>query len=163
MHGDRSDPRAFWERGQGTADVAATPRRSARPVGAAPMRTAPTATTPPGTGFQAASGQRFAPATPPPSGPPARVGGAVAALVVAGLTLIVPALGLSLGLWFFVLVANAPGVVLGIMALRKIPDAVQVEKYIRYTWACNFAYVALSVVFAVPVIVFAALALLLGF
>ncbi|MBR8742567.1 hypothetical protein DSY14_12645 [Nocardiopsis sp. MG754419] len=98
-----------------------------------------------------------------PSGPPARVGGAVAALVVAVLTLAVPALGLALGLWFFVLVANVPGIVLGIMALRRVPDAVEVEKYIRYTWACNFAYVALSVVFAVPVLVLAALALILGF
>lgn len=127
-----------------------------RPVGAAPTGAPP----PPATGFPNVSEP---PSAPAPTGPPARVGGAVAALVVAGLTLIVPALGLSLGLWFFVLVANVPGIVLGIMALWKIPDAVQVERYIRYTWACNFAYVALSVVFVVPVIVFTALAMLLGF
>lgn len=134
-----------------------------RPVGAAPTGTPPSPTTPPATGFPNVSEPRSAPVVPGPTGPPARVGGAVAALVVAGLTLIVPALGLSLGLWFFVLVANVPGIILGIRALWKIPDAVQVERYIRYTWACNFAYVALSVVFVVPVIVFAALAMLLGF
>lgn len=135
-----------------------------RTVGAAPTGTPSPPTAPPAaTGSPNVSEPRSAPAAPGPSGPPARVGGAVAALVVAGLTLIVPALGLSLGLWFFVLVANVPGVILGIMALWRIPDAVQVERYIRFTWACNFAYVALSVVFVVPVIVFAALAMLLGF
>lgn len=101
--------------------------------------------------------------TPRPSGPPARVGGAVAALVVALLTLLVPILGVSLGLWFFILVTNVPGIVLGIMALVKIPDAVEVERYIRYTWACTFAYTALSVVFLVPVIALALLFLLVGF
>nr|WP_039831685.1 hypothetical protein [Nocardiopsis valliformis] len=99
---------------------------------------------------------------PLPSGPPARVGGAVAALVVALCTLAVPVLGIALGLWFFILVANIPGIVLGIIALVKIPNAVDVERYIRYTWACTFAYTALSVVFLVPVIVLALLFLLVG-
>lgn len=102
------------------------------------------------------------PDTPRPSGPPARVGGAVAALVVALCTLVVPILGVSLGLWFFVLVTNVPGIVLGILALVKIPNAVEVERYIRYTWACTFAYTALSVVFLVPVLALALLFLLIS-
>jgi hypothetical protein len=99
---------------------------------------------------------------PLPSGPPPRVGGAVAALVVALFTLVVPALGIALDLWFFILVANIPGIVLGIIALVKIPDAVEVERYIRYTWACTFVYTALSVVFLVPVIALALLFLFVG-
>lgn len=90
------------------------------------------------------------------------MGGAVAALLVAVCTLVIPALGMYVGLWFFVLVTNFPGIILGIMALVKIPDTVEVERYIRYTWACTFAYTALSVVFLVPVIALAILFLLVG-
>ncbi|WP_017603227.1 hypothetical protein [Nocardiopsis alkaliphila] len=90
------------------------------------------------------------------------MGGAVAALVVAVLTLLVPVLGLQMGLWFYLLIANVPGIVLGIKALRSIPDAAEVERYIRYTWACNFTYTALSVVFLIPLLLLSALAILMG-
>ncbi|MET9712689.1 hypothetical protein ACFW3Z_19850 [Nocardiopsis alba] len=97
-----------------------------------------------------------------PSGPPPRVGGAVAALVVAMLTLVVPILGFSMGLWFFIVLANVPGIVMGVMALKRVPDTEAVERYIRYTWGCTFAYTALYVVFAIPVLVLTFFILLLG-
>lgn len=150
MHGDRSDPRTFWERGRTSIPVTAPPRR---PVGAPPSSLA-------------APESRRTPTGPDvsgPTGPPPRVGGAVAALVVAILTLAVPLLGLYMGLWFFVLVANVPGVVLGVKALRRIPDTDEVERYIRYTWVCNLIYTALSVVFLVPLLILTALTLLMGF
>lgn len=103
-----------------------------------------------------------APTEPVSSGPPPRVGGAVAALVVAVLTLLVPVLGVQMGLWFYLLIANVPGIVLGIKALRSIPDAAEVERYIRYTWACNFTYTALSVVFLIPLLILSALTILMG-
>ncbi|WP_116246197.1 hypothetical protein [Nocardiopsis sp. FIRDI 009] len=84
------------------------------------------------------------------------MGGAVAALVVAVLTLAIPALGVSLGLWFFLLLTNIPGIGLGVTALAKVPDTAEVERFLRYTWACNLAYVAMSVVFLVPVLVLVA-------
>ncbi len=90
------------------------------------------------------------------------MGGAVAALFVAVSTLIVQVLGVSLGLWFFVLFANVPGIVLGVMALTKVPDTDAVERYIRYTWTCTFAYTAFSVVFLLPVMVIASMLLFLG-
>ncbi|WP_338036968.1 hypothetical protein [Nocardiopsis ganjiahuensis] len=162
MHGDRSDPRDFWERGRasvpGSGLSASTPAASAQAPAAAPARQPAPAPVHP-----AAPSYVLPPEPPRPSGPPARVGGAVAALVVALCTLLIPILGVSLGLWFFVLVTNVPGIVLGILALVKIPDAVEVERYIRYTWACTFAYIALSVVFLVPVIALAVLFLLIGF
>lgn len=161
MNGDRSDPREFWERGRSSVPGAGLPA-SAPPSHVSAPPAAPRPTSAPV--YPAVAPSYVLPAgAPHPSGPPARVGGAVAALVVALLTLIVPVLGVSLGLWFFVLVTNVPGIVLGIMALVKIPDAVEVERYIRYTWACTFAYAALSVVFLVPVIALALLFLLVGF
>lgn len=102
------------------------------------------------------------PGTPPPSGPPPRVGGAVAALIVAFLTWTVPLLGITMGLWFYVLVANVPGVAFAVTALTKIPNTSEVERFIRYTWACNFAYVALSVIFAVPLAVLFVMTMLFG-
>ncbi|GHD35033.1 hypothetical protein GCM10007147_41150 [Nocardiopsis kunsanensis] len=102
------------------------------------------------------------PGAPPPSGPPPRVGGAVAALVVAFLTWAVPLLGITMGLWFYVLVANLPGVAFAVTALTKIPNTSEVERFIRYTWACNFAYIALSVVFAVPLAVLFLMMMLVG-
>ena len=86
----------------------------------------------------------------------------MASLVVAVLTLTVPALGLYLGLWFFLLTANVPGIVLGIKALRRIPDTAEVERYIRYTWTCNLIYTALSVVLLIPLLILAVLAILMG-
>lgn len=102
------------------------------------------------------------PGTPPPSGPPPRVGGAVASLVVAFLTWTVPLIGVFMGLWFYVLIANIPGVAFAVTALTKIPNAPDVERFIRYTWACNFAYIALSVVFAVPLVVMVMMMILFG-
>jgi hypothetical protein len=159
VNGDRSDPRGFWERGRGYVPGTGAPADAPARVPAPP--TAPRAPFAP---VRAAAAPSHAPpaSAPRPSGPPARVGGAVAALVVALLTVIVPVLGVSLGLWFFFLVTNVPGIVLGIMALVKVPDAVEVERYIRYTWACTLAYLVLSVVFLVPVIALAVLFLLMG-
>ncbi|GHC78106.1 hypothetical protein GCM10007079_15770 [Nocardiopsis terrae] len=165
MNGDRSDPRAFWER-SGTSVPGTGPPAGAPPVGAPAAPAQPARPTP--AGYPA--GPAYPAAAPPPafrqgpapSGPPPRVGGAVAALVVAVCTLAIPVLGVSLGLWFFVLTANVPGVVLGILALVRIPDTAAVERYIRYTWACTFAYTALAVVFLVPVIALAVLFLLIG-
>ena len=72
MIGGSNDPRAFWEREQEFTLGTAAPAPPSRPTPAArPMAPGPT-TQPPG--------------TPAPSAPPARVGGAVAALVVAFLT-----------------------------------------------------------------------------
>ncbi|MBQ1081100.1 hypothetical protein KBX21_07810 [Nocardiopsis sp. B62] len=90
------------------------------------------------------------------------MGGAVAALIVAVSTLLVQVLGVSLGLWFVVLFANVPGIVLGVLALTKVPDTNAVERYIRYTWTATFAYTAFSVVFLLPVMVIASLILYLG-
>ncbi|MFV2195647.1 hypothetical protein [Nocardiopsis sp. LOL_012] len=91
------------------------------------------------------------PAAPGPSGPPPRVGGAAAALVTAAATLAVPAAAVSLGLWFAALAANIPGIVLGVVALTKVPDTGEVERYLRYTWACTFAYLVLYVLLLVPI------------
>ena len=137
VDGAGKSPRDFWDKGGGSG--------APRPIGGAPSGT-PRPTRPPGLAV---------PAEPRPTGPPARIGGAVAALVVALLTLSVPILGISLGFWFFVLVTNVPGIGFGIAALTKIPDEAAVERFIRYTWACNFAYLVLSVVFLVPVMVLA--------
>lgn len=131
-------PRDFWEREQGSALRPAAP--AARPA-SAPAAPAPVARTRPPAGRPQAG--PFA--GPPPQGPPARVGGTVAALVVAVLILLPPVLlGLSTGLWFLCLGANVPGVALAIVALAKVPDADEVERYLRYTWACNLAYAVLD-------------------
>ncbi|OKI21023.1 hypothetical protein A6A08_21870 [Nocardiopsis sp. TSRI0078] len=103
----------------------------------------------------------YPPEAPPPSAPPARVGGAVAALVVAVLTVAGPALMVYLDFWFFLLVVNVPGIGFGIATLRKLPDPVEVERYIRYTWACTFAYAILFVLFTIPVVVLFMMMLLL--
>ena len=157
MNGDPSDPRAFWERGRtsvpGSAAPAEGPRRTASAPPAAHRPAAYPPTAPP---------MEPVPWNPRPPGPPARVGGAVAALVVAIGTLVIPAFGMYLGLWFFALTANLPGIALGIFALVKIPDADEVDRYIRYTWACTFVFLALSAVFLVPVVVLAVLFLLVG-
>lgn len=105
------------------------------------------------TAYSAPGTAEALPGAPPPSGPPPRVGGAVAALVVAFLTWTVPILGITMGLWFYVLVANVPGVAFAVTALTKLPHTSEVERFIRYTWACNFVYIALSVIFAVPLAV----------
>ena len=111
-------PGDFWEREQ------------VRPLG--PAVSAPTHAA-----FPTAPAARTGPA---PTGPPARVGGTVAALVVALLSLVPPLLGARLGVWFLLLGANVPGVALAVIALSKVPDASEVERYLRYTWACNLAY-----------------------
>lgn len=116
----------------------------------------------PHTAHPAPGATELPPGTPPPSGPPPRVGGAVAALVVAFLTWTVPLLGITMGLWFYVLVANVPGVAFAVTALTKIPNTSEVERFIRYTWACNFTYIALSVIFAVPLAVLFIMMMLFG-
>ncbi|HIY40831.1 MAG TPA: hypothetical protein H9836_06840, partial [Candidatus Nocardiopsis merdipullorum] len=72
MIGGSNDPRAFWEREQEFTLGTAVPAPSSRPTPSRPTSTAqpmaPGPTTQP-------------PGTPAPSAPPARVGGAVAALV----------------------------------------------------------------------------------
>jgi hypothetical protein len=155
MQGGSGSPRDFWEREQGAArrSVAPAPARPASPAGPAPAAHArpytPTGAHPP--------------AEPRPTGPPARVGGTVAALVVAVLTLIPPLLGVYLGLWFLLLGSNIPGIVLAIVALTRIPDTAEVERYLRYTWACNLAYGLLGVPVTVIVLFVYAMALALGY
>lgn len=147
--GGSSDPQAFWEREQGFTLGSTAPAPTSGPT--SPKRPlAPGPVTHP-------------PATPAPSAPPARVGGAVAALVVALLTWAVPVLGISLGLWFYILVANFPGVGFAITALVKVPNAPEVERFIRYTWACNFVYIGLSVLFLIPILIMALMALMFSF
>lgn len=145
-------PRAFWEREQGSTLGSVLPSKAAgTPAATAPASARPRTDRPPG---------HFGPPAPTgPTGPPARLGGAVAALVAGILTLVVPALGLYLGMWFFLLVANLPGIGFGIVAVLRNPDAAEVERYLRYAWACNFAYVALSVVFLIPIMVLAVIIL----
>ncbi|WP_369800920.1 hypothetical protein [Nocardiopsis sp. NRRL B-16309] len=147
MDGTRRSPRDFWEKGRGGG--AGAPR----PLGSMPS----------GTPRPARPTELAVPAEPRPTGPPPRVGGAVAALVVSVLTLAVPILGVSLGFWFFLLVTNVPGIGFGIAALTKIPDEAAVERFLRYTWACNFAYLVLSVVFLVPVMVLVLMMAMVGF
>src|SRR5699024_12248086 len=101
--------------------------------------------------------------TPAPSAAPARGGGAVAALVACFLTWWVSALGRCLGLWYYVLVTNLRGVGLAVTALVKAPDAPAVERFIRYTWACNFVYIGLSVLFLIPILIMALMALMFSF
>ena len=141
-------PKAFWEREQGST------LGSVRPTGAVGAPAAPPAG-PPTVGLP--SREHLRPAGP--TGPPARLGGAVAALVAALLSLVVPALGLYLGMWFFLLVANLPGIGFGIMAVVRNPDASEVERFLRYSWACNFAYAVLSVVFLIPIMILAVIIL----
>ncbi|MFJ9555816.1 hypothetical protein ACIRPH_18520 [Nocardiopsis sp. NPDC101807] len=139
-------PKAFWEREQGSTLGSVRPPDASGPRTAHPSRPAA------GGSF----GHRPGPHTGVgPTGPPARLGGAVAALVAALLSLVVPVLGLYLGMWFFLLVANLPGIGFGVMAVRRYPDAAEVERHLRYAWACNFAYAALSVVFFIPLMLLA--------
>ncbi|WP_306365837.1 hypothetical protein [Nocardiopsis sp. CC223A] len=145
MPGRSGGPRDFWEREQGGA------LRSVSPV---PTRTASPA---------APAGHARPPAGPAPTGPPARVGGTVAALVVAALTLIPPLLGAYLGVWFLLLGANVPGIALAVVALTKVPDAPEVERYLRYTWACNLAYGLLGVPVMIIVLFVFVMALMLGY
>lgn len=157
-------PSAFWEREQGSTLGAAPSWR-----GADPNRSAPSAPVPalgrsgppreavprhPGPfSPEPAPDPAFAPGPPRPGAPPARVGGAAAALTVAVLSSAGPVLMAFLGFWFFLLAVNLPGLYFGVTALRAVPDAERVEQRIRYTWACNFSYFALFVVFMVPVMI----------
>ncbi|MEV2274464.1 hypothetical protein AB0I72_02655 [Nocardiopsis sp. NPDC049922] len=126
-------PRAFWERERGSALRPTVPTGAPEHDARAPRRPTGAPTLGPA-------------AAPRPVGPPPRVGGAVAALVVALLTLVVPITGIALGQFYFLLLANVPGIGLGVIALVKIPDTAEVERFLRYTWACNFAYIAVSAV-----------------
>ncbi|WP_370462401.1 hypothetical protein [Nocardiopsis sp. FR6] len=152
-------PRAFWEREHGSAPAssAAAPRG---PL-ASPARREPTGlrelSAPPPTD------PAQPPGAPAPAGPPARVGGAVAALVVAVLSVAGPALMVYLEYWFFLLAVNLPGIGFGIAALTRLADPAAVERYIRYTWACTFAYAALFVLFTIPLAVIFAVMFLLTY
>ncbi|MFL1376214.1 MULTISPECIES: hypothetical protein [unclassified Nocardiopsis] len=156
MPGGSGSPRDFWEREQGAS------RRSVAP---APARTPARAAAPAGPAAPAAYTRPYAypPADPPPTGPPPRVGGTVAALVVAALTLVPPLLGVYLGLWFLLLGSNIPGIALAIVALTKVPDTDEVERYLRYTWACNLAYGLLGVPVMIIVLFAFVMALALGY
>lgn len=149
MPGRSGGPRDFWEREQGGA------LRPAAPV--------PTRTASPAAPAAYARPHVHPPAAPAPTGPPARVGGTVAALLVALLTLVPPLLGAYLGLWFLLLGANIPGIALAAVALSKIPDAPEVERYLRYTWACNLAYGLLGVPVILVVLFAFVMALALGY
>ncbi|MDT0328928.1 hypothetical protein [Nocardiopsis lambiniae] len=151
MQGSTGGPKAFWEREQGSAT------RSVAPSAPAPGRPLTAPARSPSTAFS------VHPPAPVPIGPPARVGGTVAALVVALLTLTGPILGAYLGLWFLLLGSNVPGITLAIVALTRIPDAPEVERFLRYTWACNFAYIGLNAVLAVFVLLMLAMIILLGY
>ncbi|GAA2020896.1 hypothetical protein [Nocardiopsis rhodophaea] len=83
---------------------------------------------------------------PPPCGPPARVGSAVAALVGAVLTLAFPIVFLVIGEPLLFLLMNIPGIVFGVMGLTKTADPAEVERHIGYTWACTLTYIALVVI-----------------
>ncbi|GAB3439100.1 hypothetical protein GCM10027570_02960 [Streptomonospora sediminis] len=94
------------------------------------------------------------PRFPPPSQPPARVGSAVAALLCAVLTLLFPLLFLALGFPVLTLLVNVPAIAFGIVALTRTGDPMEVERFIRYTWACTFVYLALmGVILAAAILV----------
>ncbi|CAL9521638.1 hypothetical protein SUDANB121_03867 [Nocardiopsis dassonvillei] len=137
MQRGSGSPRDFWEREQGFALRSVSPAAAPAPSPAAPA---------PAAGPRPHARPPAGPFTgPPPTGPPARVGGTVAALVVAVLTLVPPVLlGAYTGLWFLFLGVNVPGIALAAVGLTKIPDADEVERYLRYTWACNLAYAVLD-------------------
>ncbi|MDT0304188.1 hypothetical protein [Streptomonospora wellingtoniae] len=88
----------------------------------------------------------------PPSEPPARVGSAVAALVCAMLTLLCPVLFLALGFPVLALLVNVPAIAFGIAALARLNDPMEVERYIRYTWACILVYLGLMAVILIAAI-----------
>ncbi|MFC4562787.1 hypothetical protein ACFO4E_13050 [Nocardiopsis mangrovi] len=92
------------------------------------------------------------PVARPPSGPPARVGSAVAGLLCALLTLFFPLLFLVLGLPLLALLVNVPGIAFGIVALTRTADPPEVERFIRYTWAGTMIYLAVIAVIVVGVI-----------
>lgn len=156
-------PRDFWERDPNPVlRPSEGPHKTGPPPAQGSSASAHMAPPAPHTTQPAPGATELPPGTPPPSGPPPRVGGAVAALVVALLTWTVPLLGITMGLWFYILVANMPGVAFAVTALTKIPNTSEVERFIRYTWACNFAYIALSVIFAVPLAVLFVMMMLFG-
>lgn len=129
-------PRGYWQRG---------------PVGAPPA--VPGAEPP-----RAAAGASPAPPpVPPPSGPPARVGGAVAALVGALASLAVPVLTVWGGVPLLAWLVNAPGIVFGVLAVARTHDPAEVERFIRYTWACTFVYLGLLLMIVVGLVALLAL------
>ncbi len=161
-------PRAFWERKHGFTLGSPPPGGGAipeRPAPSEPFRLSGTSgpARPPEHPFPSSAPPGPFPGTPPPSGPPARVGGAVAALVVSVLTVVGPGLMAYLGFWFFLLAVNVPGICFGIAALRAVPDAERVERHIRGAWACVFAYVALFVLFMIPIVFLAVMMTLFAY
>ncbi|GAA1764017.1 MULTISPECIES: hypothetical protein [Streptomonospora] len=88
----------------------------------------------------------------PPSEPPARVGSAVAALVCAMLTLLCPVLFFLLGFPVLTLLVNVPAIAFGIVALARLHEPMEVERYIRYTWACILVYLGLMAVILIAAI-----------
>lgn len=111
----------------------------------------------PGAVFTAAGADAPPPASPgtpkgPPSEPPARVGSAVASLIVAILTLLVPAMLWLLGIPVLSLLVNIPGIVLASIALAKSNDPPELERFMRYAWACTIVYIGLMVVIVAAVL-----------
>ncbi|QBI52263.1 hypothetical protein [Streptomonospora litoralis] len=93
-----------------------------------------------------------APRFPPPSGPPARVGSAVAALLCAVATLLCPLLFLVMGFPVLMLLVNVPAIAFGIVALTRTSEPMEVERFIRYTWACILGYLLLMGVILVAAV-----------
>lgn len=133
MPHQRPDPQRFWE------DTSPAGPASAAQAPADQRADVPTAVSPSYTYG----------APHPASGPPARVGSAVAALICAVLTFVIPAFfTLVLGVLPFAVLVNVPGVALGIATLARTGDPEEVERLIAYTWGATILYllvVALAV------------------
>ncbi|MUL44035.1 hypothetical protein FZ103_23195 [Streptomonospora sp. PA3] len=142
-------PSSYWHTepasgGLGPPTAAPRPDSGARD----PFVPAPPATAGPHQGAGGAPGGLPAPQPrfPPPAQPPARVGSAVTALLCALGTLLCPLLFLFLGFPVLSLLVNVPAIAFGIVALTRLSEPMEVERYIRYTWACILVYLALMAV-----------------
>ncbi|GAA4906331.1 MULTISPECIES: hypothetical protein [Nocardiopsidaceae] len=146
LRGGRRD--SFWD----AEPASLGPQPAAHHRGRDPFAPAPPppvqrhgAPAPAAPGSAGASGADGAPA-PPPSEPPARVGSAVAALLCALLTLLCPLVFVLLGFPMLSLLIDVPAIVFGIVGLTRLHDPMEVERCIRYTWACILVYLALMAV-----------------
>ncbi|MBV2363921.1 hypothetical protein ACFPZ0_12590 [Streptomonospora nanhaiensis] len=160
-------PRGYWDSepgsglgrtggGPGSAGTGSAPLGP--PVGGGPLLGAPPAAYGraghgPGRGLPPPT-----PRTPEYTGPPARVGAAVAGLLCSLATLAFPMLFVLLGFPLLVLLVNVPGIAYGILALTRTSEPMEVERCIRYMWGCTFVYIALMcVILAAAVMVILAL------
>ncbi|MFW5416034.1 hypothetical protein J0910_05360 [Nocardiopsis sp. CNT-189] len=152
MQGHRPATERFWEDGPvlmpppaGTAPA---------PVPAAPVPQAAAARPPVPQAYRTAAAPPPQPAPALPSGPPARTGAAVAALLCALLSLLFPLLCLLIGIPLLGLLINVPGVVFGALAVgSRHPEAV--ERNIARTWACILVYLAVIAAVLLGVMVMA--------